>query len=426
MTQGPSPRDRERILDSLERIERSKGFRRSLRMTRFLRFIVEGALEGRIDDLRESVLGIEVFDRGGSFDPSTDNIVRVDAARLRSKLADYYANEGADEPVRITMPKGGYVPEFETGAKRAASAARPLCERGFRHLRRRTAAEIAKARSAFEAASLDDPGCACALAGFAACRVALVELGYGPAPKLLEEAAAKSREALALDARFADAFVTLGTVDLLLWSPAEAEKRARDAMRIDPESAGPRALLGRILAVRGKEEDALEELERAVGLDPNDERARQSLGWELCMQDDCEQALQQAHAAAYFEPGLHGPHVLAASAYCAEEAWGEALAELEQAGIRAPGNPWTQALQAYAFGRSGSAEASRALVDELAGRTARGEVSRVCVAAARLGGGDDPKADLEAAFGARDPQLELLRLPLFGQWRKRRLPLSWI
>ena len=116
MSRSPSEPTPAQILETLERIERSKGFRRSLRMTRFLRFIVEAKLADRLDDLREIVLGIEVFDRGDSFDPAEDNIVRVDAARLRTKLADYYANEGASEPVRISMPKGGYVPEFELHA----------------------------------------------------------------------------------------------------------------------------------------------------------------------------------------------------------------------------------------------------------------------------------------------------------------------
>ena len=66
-------------------------------MIRFLRFAVEQSLQGRADQLKESVIGMEVFDRTSSFDPRTDTIVRVEARRLRSKLKDYYESEGRDD-----------------------------------------------------------------------------------------------------------------------------------------------------------------------------------------------------------------------------------------------------------------------------------------------------------------------------------------
>ena len=409
----PQP-TREQVLDTLGRIERSKGFRRSLRMTRFLRFIVEGKLDGRIDDLREIVLGMEVFDRGDSFDPAEDNIVRVDAARLRSKLADYYEHEGASEAVRISMPKGGYVPEFEIGATKEASDARRLRERGFRHLRRWTEGEVAKAVSVFEAARNEHPEEAWPHEGLASCRIALVEIGYGDAAVLLDRAYADAQRAAELQPVSAGPVLLLGTVDLLSWRLDEAEKRAEQAMKLDAESARAHALLGRILALRSDAEEALEELERAVGLDPDDERARLRFGWELCLQGASEEALQQAHAAAYFEPGLHGPHLLAAAVHCNEGSWDEALAAAELAAQRAPTNPWADALRAYALGRSGGE--AQPIIDSLAERAAAGEISSVCLAAARLGAGqcEQAKADLDAAFERRDPQLARLRLAPFG------------
>ncbi|MCB1019006.1 MAG: hypothetical protein KDC27_03710 [Acidobacteria bacterium] len=420
MSRGPLQPTREQILETLERIERSKGFRRSLRMTRFLRFVVESALDGRLDDLREIVIGMEVFDRGDTFDPAEDNIVRVDAARLRSKLADYYANAGARERVRITVPKGGYVPEFALSTARDASSAGPLCERGFRHLRRRNVAEIAKATSVFEAAALEDPDCAAAFEGLASCRLALAEMGLGPAASLLGKAAEEARRALKLDAVSAQAMLTLATVELLQFQAEAAEERIRRILRIAPESAPARTLLGRLQGMRRNEAEALEEHERAVGLDPNDERARLALGWELCMQGELEEALQQAHAASYFEPGLHEPHVLAAAAYCAQDECEQARAELEQARLRAPEDPWSVALSVYAA----PADSEQAAGDlaRLLARAERDQASRVCVAVARLGVGEDASVDLETALVACDPQLERLRLPLFGEWRARKLP----
>ncbi len=102
----------EAIQIQLERISASQGFIHSDRMTRFLRFAVEQSLHGRAHQLKESVIGMEVFDRTSSFDPRTDTIVRVEARRLRSKLKDYYESEGRDDVVLIDFPKGSYVPTF--------------------------------------------------------------------------------------------------------------------------------------------------------------------------------------------------------------------------------------------------------------------------------------------------------------------------
>jgi Flp pilus assembly protein TadD len=180
------------------------------------------------------------------------------------------------------------------------------------------------------------------------------------------------------------------------------------------------------MALQAETDEALEELERAVGLDPNDERARLAFGWELCLQGNCDEALQQAQAAAYFEPGLHGPHVLASAAHIADGLFEEALSEIEQARVRAPENPWTDALRAYALGRLGDSEAAAPLIESLAARARAGEISRVCVAAARFGIGQkaEASADLDAAFAARDPQLELMRLSVFHEIGVRPLPLS--
>ena len=102
----------EAILSQLEKILASSGFIHSDRMARFLRFAVDQALKGRAGDLKEIILGMEVFDRPASFDPRSDTIVRVEARRLRSKLKEYYDGEGRGDPVLIGFPKGTYVPTF--------------------------------------------------------------------------------------------------------------------------------------------------------------------------------------------------------------------------------------------------------------------------------------------------------------------------
>jgi len=98
--------------EALERILASPGFKNADRMSRFLRFVVERTVEGKLDDLKEYSIGVEVFDRGADFDPRLDPVVRVEARRLRKKLDEYYASEGARDPLRIGLPKGGYAVEF--------------------------------------------------------------------------------------------------------------------------------------------------------------------------------------------------------------------------------------------------------------------------------------------------------------------------
>jgi TolB-like protein/Flp pilus assembly protein TadD len=81
-------------------------------MSRFLRFVVERQLEGRDSELKESLIGVEVFGRRPGFDPQQDSTVRSEAARLRARLAEYYAGEGSGDAVVIELPKGGYTPRF--------------------------------------------------------------------------------------------------------------------------------------------------------------------------------------------------------------------------------------------------------------------------------------------------------------------------
>lgn len=108
--------DREGVLDEsavraeLEAVLSSPIFADAPRLTRFLRFIVECSLAGRSAELKEYLVGTEVFDRPSSFAPQSDSVVRVEARRLRSKLCDYYSTEGRDHRILIEVPKGGYRP----------------------------------------------------------------------------------------------------------------------------------------------------------------------------------------------------------------------------------------------------------------------------------------------------------------------------
>jgi TolB-like protein len=103
------------VRQHLERILESPGFSRNERLSRFLRFVVEGHLDGKDHELKESVIGIEVFGRRPDFDSRLDPVVRTEAVRLRARLSEYYTKEGKADSLVIELPKGGYVPRFRQG-----------------------------------------------------------------------------------------------------------------------------------------------------------------------------------------------------------------------------------------------------------------------------------------------------------------------
>jgi tetratricopeptide (TPR) repeat protein len=106
----PTP---EEVLQQLERILADSRFTSSVRQARFLDYVVRKVLEEKAAEIKEVVIATEVYGRPSDYDPKVDSIVRVEATRLRSKLESYYETQGAGDPVRITIPKGAYVPRLE-------------------------------------------------------------------------------------------------------------------------------------------------------------------------------------------------------------------------------------------------------------------------------------------------------------------------
>jgi TolB-like protein/Flp pilus assembly protein TadD len=96
----------------LERILASRVFWHAEGLSRFLRYVVEETLAGRAEAIKEYSIGLAVFDRGASFDPKADTIVRVQARRLRAKLTEFYKTNGDASAVTIELHKGTYVPVF--------------------------------------------------------------------------------------------------------------------------------------------------------------------------------------------------------------------------------------------------------------------------------------------------------------------------
>jgi hypothetical protein len=98
----------ELIREHLEEVLSSKTFENSLKVCHLLQHLVEAALTGNSEPIKEQLLGIEVFDRPNDWDPQTESVVRVEVKRLRDLLALYYEKENTLTPVRFVVPKGCY------------------------------------------------------------------------------------------------------------------------------------------------------------------------------------------------------------------------------------------------------------------------------------------------------------------------------
>jgi hypothetical protein len=97
----------------LQAVLRSPVFARSPALSHLLSYLCEKTFAGETDQIKEYSVALDVFDRQDSFDQDTDSIVRVQANRLRKRLSEYYAADGAAHAIHITIPVGQYVPVFQ-------------------------------------------------------------------------------------------------------------------------------------------------------------------------------------------------------------------------------------------------------------------------------------------------------------------------
>lgn len=111
------PHSCRQIRSELQRVLGSPQFDASERNRRFLEYVVEETLMGRDSRIKAYSIATIVFGRGDSFDPTLDPVVRMEARRLRRSLERFYLVEGDGDAVRISLPKGGYVPRFQSASR---------------------------------------------------------------------------------------------------------------------------------------------------------------------------------------------------------------------------------------------------------------------------------------------------------------------
>lgn len=112
---------REQCFQQIDRLTKSHILHSSESLCKLLRYLAEHSLDHPGIALKEYQIATEVLGRPAGFDPQSDSTVRVQAGRLRVKLAEYYAHEGVDDPILVEIPKGSYALSFHLNPTRSAT-----------------------------------------------------------------------------------------------------------------------------------------------------------------------------------------------------------------------------------------------------------------------------------------------------------------
>src|ERR1700735_1982721 len=109
---GLSDEGKTAIQEQVGRLLADSHFSQSRRFPSFLRYVVDKTLAGQEDALKERTLGVEIFGRRADYDTASDPIVRVTAAEIRKRIAQYYQDPGHESELRVSLPPGSYIPQF--------------------------------------------------------------------------------------------------------------------------------------------------------------------------------------------------------------------------------------------------------------------------------------------------------------------------
>ena len=116
---------REQCFQQIERLTKSHSLHSSESLCRLLRYLAEHSLDHPGVALKEYQIATEVLGRPAGFDPQSDSTVRVQAGRLRVKLAEYYSHEGVEDPIVVEIPKGSYTLTFHVRTPQPGASAAP-------------------------------------------------------------------------------------------------------------------------------------------------------------------------------------------------------------------------------------------------------------------------------------------------------------
>jgi tetratricopeptide (TPR) repeat protein len=350
--------------DVLDSICRSAGFRRSRRLQRFLRYVVQQAVSAPQAPLKESQIAREVFDRRADFDPQIDPIVRVEAGRLRLRLTEYYAGPGQDDAVLIELGKRGYLPTFRSNLPKsdkrgnitaASTSAYRLYLKGRYFWGKRTADGLAKAVEYFKRAIVLDQAFSLALLGIADCQLVSATFEFTPPSPILAQVRAAAENVLRQGTLPAEAHATLAAVKafyFLDWRGAEADFRR--AVEIDPNYATAWQWYGLFCCAVGRLDEGVTALRTATERDPLSLMAGAQLACGLYQSKCYTEAEETCGLVIEMEPNFWPAHYFLGLVYEQQKLFAQAVRELRQAEVLSEGNALSLSALAHAHASAGN------------------------------------------------------------------------
>src|SRR5579883_355170 len=371
------------VEEQLGRIFASSQFRQSPRLQTFLRFVISLTLEGKAQQIKESSIASEVF---GRVEMADDSIVRSAARRLRERLEEYYLQSGRNDPVRITIPKGSYVPEIHelhvkaeppepanepqptpattpeaipAGKRRHAwwivlasvvlitvlataamrsldrqpayvpnAEAQELYLKGRYYWSKRTPQDLNRAVDYFTQAVVKDPRDAQAYAGLADSYNLLSEYTSMPYKEAFRRALAAAKTAIQLDPSLPEAHNSLAFASFYgAWDAASAEREFRRALQLNPNYTTAHHWYATFLSAIGRQREALREIERAQKLDPSSKSILADKGQILIGAGQIAVAQVLLEDLEASDPDFLSPHRYLAQLYLLEKRYPDYLRE---------------------------------------------------------------------------------------------------
>jgi tetratricopeptide (TPR) repeat protein len=416
----------------LDAICASGAFRHSPQHQRLLRHLVAKLGTGDLGSLREMTLGIEVFRRPAvEFDPKKDPIVRVEARRLRERLARYYALEGERSTVEIVVPVGSYVPHVRTRSAPIARAnARPasaqlLQERAGYVLRLRTIEGYRKAVELFSRATREFPDFAPAYRGIGWARICIA--GYDGVPPEAAQQGEPMRAAIeaaaALDPDHPELSALRASYAVRYEHDiAAAERLYRDGLNRSRDSIGVRTSYGWLHVLMGRFDDAQRLFESAYTEDPFGFWHRHNLGSLAYFRRDYAGAEKILRDALEIEPDHAMIRLVLARVLMHSGRGTEAVAETGWCMRALPGMTGAELFHVAALASAGERQAAARAMRDFEGNSKGRYTSPVYRAMAHAAVGEDDRALewLDRAAVGRDYWLVNIGIdPAFDRLRPR-------
>jgi tetratricopeptide (TPR) repeat protein len=404
---GGNPFDPASITRQLARILDSSQFRPAARLRDFLTYIVLETLAGRDQSLKEYTIGTQVYGRAAWFNPKQDSIVRVEAVKLRARLAAYYAQPRLADELIICVPKGGYIPEFRNRAGTAdqgracVDQVAELCDLGSFSLLRRTPAAIAASTRCFVLARNLNPGEARAHIGLADALIASLDIDAAPPSSVLVELKESVNQGLRLNERSADAHVFASLYRATSNGlGGETTREAQRALELEPDSPLGHFWAAGLLCAEGTFDTGVEHLREACRKAPFCTLFQAYLGRVLYYAGRCQEALGVLREVTAADPTLAVARMWIGLVHSELGEHDQAIHEGQHA-VELSETSATLSGAAYVLARAGQDELAEIIFDRLTKSPPYGYVSPLQLAAIAEGLGQRKQAGEQLARAQR-------------------------